>query len=300
MITDSDLQLILKKQIKSFTKAVETEIDNAVLLVDENCGVLNLECDPQIIDKVIYYQAYILDEAYLKLGCDQLSIYCAGEHIVDYNRNIDSTGKFMQGTLEKETINSRVESKAKGIAADWLSFQALAEAMQLPVYSVEEEIERFGIPSVRYQGEWGLKKEALDSYLDRHFDYIKGAIKNLMTETQEGVAETNPTTNSNVINLPRNDLPMDLPKNFDLMVDLDGNARKRKPTAQVGLEQALALLPNSKDNYVSYLQQIILKTPSAKKFVEELSSHFTNPNLAKDKIREVTQKLWDELQKEPA
>lgn len=299
MISSEDYNFLFIHQLNGFTEEIGQVLVGCEVALDRRNGILLTHVPVERVDKVRCYSKAILTQAHLKLGCVQLSIYCCGDNLINYN---------LEGSDMKSDMTVELREREEQKNVEWLSFESLARLLEISIKQLEDKIEAFGVKVQRKSGEWGLSIESLEDFLDLYFDEKKIDVLNSFKEVasieeKEGVEsivaseipveETNGHRKEERVESNTLAISMKLSSSFGLIQ----KDRVRRPSPKIGLQMALASLEEGKKGeakYLSYLEEIVNKTAEGNTFVKDLSQLFADSKKAAVEIKKAAKELWEQ------
>lgn len=286
MITDSDYQLILNSQLKDLVKSIPVLSKSKLVVSAEDCVLSVIVQKEFILNKVGQLQSKIGTLAYRKLGCKKIYFYLQNICKWDYTYNVFAAAKdttTMITTLERtaqETNNQK--------SPNWISFQNLADELDVEVSQIENNIEAFNIPGIKQNGEWGLPISSVKAYLQKHFAQAQqDAIERLVPQGARGSARggarrasKNNRTLKSTPPLPEptnfTDSSMKLPSGYSVIPE----GKNRKPATKQALIAALSTISDGQDTdkYWENMELISLSDKSSDFFVNQLAEMLKSTN----------------------
>lgn len=299
------------QQLKSFSVAIKPWAAGSSARVEPELNTLFFYSSPNKLEEFKANVQTILAVAYLKLGCNSISLWCGITHHGVYNVN---TEQLQLPDTMVSNLNSSTSTTTS--SSNWISFQTVASALNVPVEQVEKTIEDQDIPAKRQQGEWGLSQDAAQSLIQSHYQLQMAeslsriGIQQAESSSQVLVADAPSTLETEQMNahlepyLQRTEALTALTNPVASMTLPDGysvkKGRTRNPVPSAALREALDALPNAGVEKPRYLERIMLKKADAMQFLSAIASQYNKPQEVLPKLREEASKLWDEVNQESA
>jgi hypothetical protein len=163
-----DHNLIYSHQLSEFARQFRKALVGCKLLVDYAAGTVNISAPINSVDVVSSNKGALLREAYFKLGCSQVTLYCCGEHIWDYNWHESPTheSEIMStaATLERPTATATTTTDK------YISIERAALAMKMSDDELLDLLQQQAIPVIlRDRQPWGMDSASAKSLAEWNY-----------------------------------------------------------------------------------------------------------------------------------
>ena len=320
MISQSDLSKLSSylylRQLKAFSQLIKPWAVGSYARIQPETNTLYFYSAVEKLEEVKTNIEAILMVSYLKLGCNSISLWCGLDarglasatltHHGVYNISTTQLLGNMVSTLHNSNSTKVVSS------SNWVSFQTVAEALNVSQSEVEKTIEDNSIPVLRRQGEWGLSQDSAQELIQSHYQLqlseamarvgIEPSFTTQLVVDMPSTLETEqaeakllpPLQQEESLTALSNPAPsMTLPEDYSVK-----GGRTRNPVPSAALKEALAALPNAGVNKQMYLERIMLKKADAMVFLSQIASQYNKSEETLEKLRQEATKLWDSMSNE--
>jgi hypothetical protein len=180
-------------------------------------------------------------------------------------------------------------SKTAFAMNNFISLQQLTTFVNKSIETVEADVEEFGIPLYRIEGEYGLTIEDMEGYIANLFEIEKKKLleRIYLNQSEEYV----PCTVLDIVDAPIPAIP-----SIVLKADFDISMKVRKTDTKECLRSVLQSL----GDYKGYLKMLITKEDGYHQFVDRLATKLKHHksktiNSKVDEINKAILELWTEL-----
>lgn len=162
----NDHNNIFSHQLAEVSRQFRKQLAGCKLLVQYTSGVLNISAPVSMVDAVSSIKGVLLRECYFKLGCSQITLYCMGEHLFDYNWHESTThaeSYMSTATIERPTTTTVTTDK-------FIALERAAQALNLNDEELLDLLAKRDIPViVRNRQPWGMNADAARTLLEWNY-----------------------------------------------------------------------------------------------------------------------------------